>query len=106
MKLTGLKSLPIKETNRLMALKNELEKCGAQVHIINNEALDIIPGTELLNRSLNFETYGDHRMALCLAPLALKANSVTLKNPIVVNKSYKSYWEDLKTLSFNIELIK
>ena len=105
MKLTGLKSLPIKETDRLMALKNELEKCGAQVHIINNEALDIIPCTELLNRSFNFETYGDHRMALCLAPLALKAKSVTLNNPVVVNKSYKSYWEDLKTLSFNIELI-
>ena len=105
MKLTGLKSLPIKETDRLMALKNELEKCGAQVQIINNEALDIIPGTELLNRTFNFETYGDHRMALCLAPLALKAKSVTLNNPVVVNKSYKSYWEDLKILSFNIELI-
>jgi 3-phosphoshikimate 1-carboxyvinyltransferase len=105
MKLTGLKSLPIKETDRLMALKNELEKCGAKVQIINNEGLDIIPGVELLNRSFNFETYGDHRMALCLAPLALKAKSVTLNNPMVVNKSYKSYWEDLKILSFNIELI-
>ena len=47
MKITGLKSLPIKETDRLIAIKNELEKCGAQVQIINNEALDIIPGTEL-----------------------------------------------------------
>ena len=105
LKLTGLKSLPIKETNRLMALKNELQKCGALVQIINNEALDIIPGTDFLNRSFNFETYGDHRMALCLAPLALKAKSVTLNNPMVVNKSYKSYWEDLKILSFNIELL-
>ena len=105
MKLTGLQSLPIKETDRLMALKNEFEKCGAQVQIINNKALDIIPGTELLNRTFNFETYGDHRMALCLAPLALKAKLLTINNPMVVNKSYKSYWEDLKNLSFNIELI-
>ena len=105
LKLSGLKSLPIKETDRLIALKNELEKFGAQVQIINNEAIDIIPGTELLNKSFNFQTYGDHRMALCLAPLALKAKSVTLNNPLVVNKSYKSYWEDLKNLSFNIELI-
>ena len=104
-KLTGLKSLPIKETDRLIALKNELEKCGAQVQIINHEALDIIPGAEFLNRSLNFETYGDHRMALCLAPLALKAKSVILNNSMVVNKSYKSYWDDLRELSFNIELI-
>ena len=105
MKLTGLKSLPIKETDRLIAIKNELEKCGAQVQIINNEALDIIPGTELLNRNFNFETYGDHRMALSLAPLALKCKSVTLNNPEVVNKSYRTFWEDLRNMSFDIQLI-
>ena len=105
MKLTGLKSLPIKETDRLIALKDELEKCGARVQVINHETLDIIPGVQSLNRSFNFETYGDHRMALCLAPLALKARSVILNNPMVVNKSYRSYWDDLRELSFNIELI-
>ena len=105
MKLTGLKSLPIKETDRLIAIKNELEKCGAQVQIINNEALDIIPGTELLNRNFNFETYGDHRMALSLAPLALKCKSVTLNNPEVVNKSYRTFWEDLRNMSFDIQII-
>lgn len=105
MKLTGLQSLPIKETNRLMALKNELEKCGAQVFILNNEALEVIPGSSLLNQNFYFQTYGDHRMAMSFAPLALKAQSVTLNNPMVVNKSYKSYWEDLKTLSFQIQLI-
>ncbi|MCS5663442.1 MAG: 3-phosphoshikimate 1-carboxyvinyltransferase [Flavobacteriales bacterium] len=102
MKITGLKSLPIKETDRLMALKTELEKCGAEVHIINNEALELIPGTEFSTKDFNFETYGDHRMALCLAPLALKSHSVTVDNPAVVNKSYKSYWEDLKSMLFDI----
>ena len=105
MKLIGLQSLPIKETDRLMALKNELEKCGAQVLILNNDALEVIPGASLLNQNFYFETYGDHRMAMCLAPLALKSKSVTLNNPMVVNKSYKSYWEDLKTLSFQIQSI-
>jgi len=104
MKITGLKSLPIKETDRLMALKIELEKCGAKVHIINNEALEIVPGAEFSTKDFSFETYGDHRMALCLAPLALKSHSVTVNNPAVVNKSYKSYWEDLKSLSFDIHL--
>ena len=104
MNIKGLKSLPIKETDRLMALKVELEKCGAKVHIVNNEALEIKPGPEFSGKDFNFETYGDHRMALCLAPLALKANSVTLNNPKVVNKSYKSYWDDLKQLKFNVEV--
>lgn len=102
MKITGLKSLPLKETDRLVALKTELEKCGAEVLIMNRESLEIIPGEDFLSKDLSFETYGDHRMALSLAPLALKANSVTVVNPAVVNKSYKSYWEDLKTMSFDI----
>ena len=105
MKLTGLKSLPIKETDRLMALKNELEKCGAKIKITNNETLQVNPGSINANQSFNFETYGDHRMALSLAPLALKCKSVTLNNPEVVNKSYRTFWEDLRNMSFDIQLI-
>ncbi len=105
MKLTGLKSLPIKETDRLMALKNELEKCGAKVKIINNESLQVNPGPIHPSQSFNFETYGDHRMALSLAPLALKCKSVTLNNPEVVNKSYRTFWKDLRNMSFDIQLI-
>lgn len=104
MNITGLKSLPIKETDRLMALKVELEKCGAQVTIVDNEALEIIPGPAFLDKDFTFETYGDHRMALCLAPLALVSNSVALNNPRVVNKSYKSYWDDLTSLGFNVQI--
>ena len=103
-KLTGLNNLPLKETNRLVALKIELEKCGAEVVITNNETLEVFPLKELPKIDLEFETYNDHRMAMCLAPLALKAKSVLLDDSEVVNKSYKTYWEDLKKLSFNLSL--
>ena len=103
-KLTGLNNLPLKETNRLVALKIELEKCGAEVVITNNETLEMFPLKEFPKIDLEFETYHDHRMAMCLAPLALKAKSVIIKNPEVVNKSYKTYWEDLGKLSFNLHL--
>lgn len=106
MMLRGLKSLPLKETNRLVALKVELEKCGAAIKIINDEELEIITGERLNSKDFNFETYGDHRMALCLAPLALKAKSVIVDDAEVINKSYKSYWEDLKRLSFDIHLFE
>ena len=106
MMLTGLKNLPLKETNRLVALKNELEKTGAVVNIIKDEALEVIAGERLNSNDFNFETYGDHRMALCLAPLALKAHSVIVDDAEVINKSYKSYWEDLKRLSFDIHLFE
>jgi 3-phosphoshikimate 1-carboxyvinyltransferase len=104
-KITGLNNLPLKETNRLVALQTELEKCGSQVKIINNEALNILPSKGILNKDLVFETYDDHRMAMCLAPLALRCNSVIIDDSEVVNKSYKSYWKDLKIMSFKVHLL-
>ena len=100
--LTGLNNLPLKETNRLVALKVELEKCGAEVRITNNNSLEVFSKADFSDIDLDFETYHDHRMAMCLAPLALKAKSVLIDDSEVVNKSYKTYWEDLKQLSFNI----
>jgi len=43
---------------------------------------------------------------LCLSPLALKSHSVLVDDAEVINKSYKSYWEDLKRLSFDIHLFE
>ena len=103
-KITGLQTLPLKETNRLMALKVELAKCGAKVIITNNDTLEVFPLPTMPFIDLEFETYEDHRMAMSLAPLALKSKSVLIDDAEVVNKSYKNFWEDLRLLSFNIYL--
>ena len=87
-----------------MALKIELEKCGAEIRITNNNTLEVFSKSEFSEIDLDFETYHDHRMAMCLAPLALKYKTVFIDDSEVVNKSYKSYWEDLKKLSFSIHL--
>jgi 3-phosphoshikimate 1-carboxyvinyltransferase len=95
--LTGLSTLVHKETNRLLALKTELEKIGAEIEIVNNDTLIIkkhIDVSQLNN--CEFDTYDDHRMAMCLAPLALLAlEGVTINHPEVVKKSYPHFWEDL-----------
>ena len=103
-KITGLQTLPLKETNRLMALKVELAKCGAKVMVTNNDTLEVFPLSIMPFIDLEFETYDDHRMAMSLAPLALKSRSVLIDEAEVVNKSYKNFWEDLRLLSFNIYL--
>ena len=104
-KIKGLTNLPLKETNRLLALQTELGKCGTQVIIMNNEDLEVLPIKNFSTTNLEFETYQDHRMAMCLAPLAMCCNSVVIDDCEVVNKSYKSYWEDLKILSFKVHLL-
>lgn len=50
-------------------------------------------------------TYEDHRMAMALAPLAVKFPRLRINNPEVVTKSYPDFWEDLRKASFTINNI-
>lgn len=102
--LTGVESLKIKETDRLLALQNELTKIGISLaETIKNEAYQV-SGTHNLQTQPSFATYKDHRMAMAFAPLALK-HTVLIENPDVVVKSYPSFWDDLKLAGFEIEEI-
>jgi len=98
--LEGLQTLKIKETDRLEALKNELEKLGAKVST-TNDSLTII-STGILRSNIKIETYQDHRMAMAFAPLAVKTE-IVIEDAAVVSKSYPDFWSDLKKIGFIIE---
>ncbi|HET8804517.1 MAG TPA: 3-phosphoshikimate 1-carboxyvinyltransferase [Aequorivita sp.] len=91
--LTGLHTLKIKETDRLWALKNELEKLGATVHIDDNSLK--LKKTFQIHPNKIIETYQDHRMAMAFGPLSLKTN-IMINDAEVVSKSYPNFWNDLK----------
>jgi len=93
--LTGLHTLKIKETDRLVALKNELEKFGAQVQI-DNQSLKMIPPQQITPKQI-VKTYNDHRMAMAFAPLVTKTH-LEIENSEVVSKSYPEFWNDFKSL--------
>lgn len=105
---TGLQSLKIKETDRIEALKKELSKLGFIIEDINDCELlwDGIrqQGTNSLD-DIAIDTYEDHRMAMAFAPVALKDGRIVINNPQVVSKSYPRYWEDLKSVGFEIEVL-
>lgn len=94
--LTGLHTLKIKETDRLQALKNELEKFGAEVSI-SADSIRLNNSVDFQNKTISIETYQDHRMAMAFAPLVLKQN-IVIKNAEVVSKSYPNFWNDLKNV--------
>ena len=95
--LDGLHTLKIKETDRLVALKTEMEKFGATVKITDDN-LKLIPPA-VLNKNVTVSTYNDHRMALAFAPLALKV-PLGIEDAEVVSKSYPEFWEHLQKLGF------
>lgn len=98
-RLTGLHTLKIKETDRLEALKTELQKLGVDISV-TNDSLTLEPSS-IINSNMEIATYNDHRMAMAFAPLALKT-AIIIKDPEVVSKSYPDFWEDLKSIGFKI----
>jgi 3-phosphoshikimate 1-carboxyvinyltransferase len=98
--LTGLHTLKIKETDRLEALRIELEKLGANITVTNDSlTLEISTVTQ---RNIAINTYNDHRMAMAFAPLAL-ITDIIINDAEVVSKSFPDFWNDLKQLGFKVE---
>ena len=102
-KLTGLSTLKVKETDRLIALNNELSKLGAKC-IINNDSIEILKSDKLSFNDVTVSTYNDHRMALAFAPLSL-INPIKINNPDVVSKSFPEFWKILEKLNFYVEYL-
>lgn len=98
--MTGLHTLKIKETDRLVALKTELEKLGATVNI-TNDSLHLQTSSSI-KENIKIETYNDHRMAMAFAPLGLVTDLI-VKDADVVSKSYPKFWEDFKAIGFNLK---
>ncbi|WNH08242.1 3-phosphoshikimate 1-carboxyvinyltransferase [Thalassobellus suaedae] len=97
--LIGLHTLKIKETDRLVALKIEIEKLGGTV-AITDKSLHL-SASENIKELVSIATYNDHRMAMAFAPLALKT-SIFIEDAAVVSKSYPTFWDDLKSIGFQI----
>ena len=99
---TGLRTLKIKETDRIEALKTEMRKLGFVLHDKNDNEL-IWDGERCEPaEDASIDTYEDHRMALAFAPVAFK-QPVTINNPQVVTKSYPDFWNHLSLAGFDIQ---
>ena len=98
--LTGLHTLKIKETDRLVALENELTKLGADISVTDH-SLELKTSSKIRS-NIQIETYHDHRMAMAFAPLAIKIPLIIL-DANVVTKSYRNFWKDLQQIGFQID---
>ena len=102
---SGLKTLKIKETDRIEALKIELRKLGFVLYDRDNCILEWDGETCAIDTEAFMDTYDDHRMAMAIAPAALKKNLIKMNEPGVISKSYPNFWNDLKSVGFLIKEI-
>lgn len=99
---TGLETLKIKETDRILALQQEIAKFGAQL-LADGETYHLKTEQVFEPQSITIQTYEDHRMAMAFAPLALVFPEVIIEEPQVVDKSYPTFWKHLESQGFHTQ---
>ena len=106
LRLTGIESLKIKETDRVLALQTELQKIGAElVEVETNHRYEVRQTGMKPSTTPSIATYDDHRMAMAFAPVAMR-QEIIIEEPGVVAKSYPSFWDDMArvtTVTFSSE---
>jgi len=93
--ISGLGTLKVKETDRLLALHNELAKLGTETEIADSTIKSL--ACKETEENISIKTYQDHRMAMSFAPFCL-IKELNIEDENVVEKSYPMFWEDLGTI--------
>lgn len=100
--MRGLRTLRVKETDRIAAIRNELRKLGVRVeHDVpeDPDALSITPppgGIDCTPHAprVEFDTYDDHRMAMSMSLIGLRRPNCFIRDPGCVRKTYPTFWHD------------
>lgn len=94
--IRNIASWRVKETDRIEAMVMEMMKLGVQIDY--GYDFITIDGSTKNEGPVEFDTYTDHRMAMCLALVALDRD-VTINDPHVTNKTFPRYFDMLKSIS-------
>ena len=90
----------IKETDRISALKIELEKLGADVSVDEDDLHIGPPPDGRIPPGVSINTYDDHRIAMSFSILGLIPGGpgLTINDPSCVAKTYPRFFDDLQLL--------
>lgn len=102
---SGLKTLPYKESNRIKTMQSELTKFNCIYNIDSEEIISTKPKLKnnVSDKLILIDTHDDHRVALAFSPLVLLGWKLKIKNPDVINKSYRNFWHDLCKFGVDIK---
>jgi 3-phosphoshikimate 1-carboxyvinyltransferase len=98
---TGLQTLKVKETDRIIALQNEFKKLGIEILATENSIKWTNAKPSFIPHDIFIATYNDHRMAMSFAPLCLVYDNLIIEDAMVVSKSYPLFWEHLKQIGID-----
>ena len=97
---TGIERARLKESNRVAAVGEGLEKMGIQV-IEERNKLSI---TGSPPKTAAIDSQGDHRIAMAFSLLGLVASSITIKDAECVSKTYPEFWDVLQSIGGEVKI--
>jgi len=102
-RMTGVRTLHLKESDRIEALRHELSRLGYILKIESEDAISWYGERCPVGQEPPvIDTHGDHRLAMAFAPAAVRFPGLIIRDAEVVNKSYPSYWRHLQQVGFTI----
>lgn len=97
--ISGVAHVRHHESDRIAAMARELGRLGIRTEE-HEDGLTVWPGTL---RPARLDPHDDHRIAMSLALLALRAPGLEIANPGTTSKTFPQYWEYLERLGFGVE---
>lgn len=100
-RITGVGHLRLKESDRLAAMANGLERAGVAGVEVLDDGLRV-PGVwsdcEPPSEPVIIDSVDDHRIAMAFAVLGVRRPGLSVSDPDVVAKSYPGFWDDLDSV--------
>lgn len=91
--ISGVKTLRVKESDRIEALMTEMRKCGYELKYDEIGKICWLGERCEVENVPHINTYNDHRIAMSMAVVGLM-REIEIEDPEVVNKSYPSFWSE------------
>lgn len=102
-RMTGVRTLRLKESDRIEALREELLKLGYVLKIESDDAISWYGERSAISPDPpTIDPHGDHRLALAFAPAAVRFPGLVIQDAAVVSKSYPAYWRHLRQSGFTV----
>jgi 3-phosphoshikimate 1-carboxyvinyltransferase len=97
---TGISRARLKESNRVLALKEGLERMG--IPVAEEEDSLTITGTKPTGSTV--DSFGDHRIAMAFSILGSVVGDTTINGAECVSKTYPEFWQVFNSLGGEVKL--
>ncbi len=98
--LTGIERARIKESNRVAAVKEGLERMGIKVTEEKNRL--VVTGSE--PRGSVIDSQSDHRVAMAFSILGSVVGGTTINDAECVAKTFPQFWDILKSIGGEVKI--